>query len=731
MGLLFQGNPTLRGFVRDSSWVRKSFMLDGKTLDNNIKRWRTYSNVFSKFTNTSLGGNFSINNLPMYTQYADIMSPGVSLNSAKHKTAGEANSTGMGRYYSEAIDDQAQLLHLRFGTPRYTGIVSFFTSFYSHEAAMLAREGRVSFSYYIGKAATTIVTLPIQLTVMVISGIGQAINFLTGVPSSKYYYMVPAMGPYWNRVNLIVNNIAVTMGIVPMVFKNSAGAEAQKQFPVGQTESQETDEYRNFAARAYPGIFNESGQVDIYKVANRAKRLQNTRYSQLEEIGLKANSPAELSKKLADFVTNTKITDPGGQDIRDYLKHFHEGPLGSIDEAQADNLSDKINSMDMSELSSTDQATDSTATEAGTTTEEGASAGEGESSAGTTAKPARSVADMENLKKSDLLTKRMPADDSGNENLVVGKLSTLSIVEKFKADMAEGSQFVTFKVDYQGAAGESFSNSFGEAQIASTLNGLSNAAKQARFTFSDGNVGSDIIDGVVKSVKDFAAGTLDGIYLGGLLALAGNALVDVPKVWESSSTQFPAMQYTMELRTWCGNKFGQFMNLVVPLAMLLAGALPISTGPQSYTQPFLCEAYCKGRGQTRLGMIESLSVTRYAGNMGSNNEHQALGYDITFSIADLNTLLHMPIDAGFSLREPYKLIFDNDNAFKDYCSVLGSSSLADQIYVARKLMIRMSQAKMAVGSYWSWSRVSNNFSNIATVQAVAGMFTGDSARAYL
>lgn len=101
----------------------------------------------------------------------------------------------MGRYL-EAIDDQSQLLHLRFGTPRYQGLVSFFTSFFSYEAGMLAREGRVSWSYYIAKSAVTIVTLPIQLAITLFSSVGSILNFFTGAQSTKYYYMTQAMGPY-------------------------------------------------------------------------------------------------------------------------------------------------------------------------------------------------------------------------------------------------------------------------------------------------------------------------------------------------------------------------------------------------------------------------------------------------------------------------------------------------------------------------------------------------------
>lgn len=717
MTKLFETNSgmTASKFVRDRNWLRKTFMLDGKNLDENVKKWRTYSNVFNKFTNTSLGGNFAINSLPSYTQYADIMSPGVAIHNYQHKSYGESNSTGMGRYYSEAIDDQAQLLHLRFGTPRYQGLVSFFTSFFSHEAGMLAREGRVSWSYYVAKTAVTVVTLPIQLAITTFTTIGSVINFFAGVPSTKYYYMVQAMGPYWNRVNLIVNQLAVHFGIAPLVF-STLGADGAGKYPqTNMNEKEESADYRKFAARAYPGIFDDNGQIDVRKVANRARRLQNARYAQLEEIGLKARNPGDVAKLFADYIANTKISDPGDIDMRTYLKQFHEGPLGNPSYAATDELTEKVNSMDMNAAPAV-ETTDATM-------------GEGESSAGSSPPPAKTVAELKNPTKADPYSKRMPADDEGNENVVTGFFGQMK--QQLRADLGEGSQFVTFKVDYTGPTGESFSNSFEEPAISSTLNSISSAARQVRFTLSDGNTGFDVLDGITNSIRDFAAGTLDGLYLGGLLALAGNANVDIPKTWSASSTQMPSMNYTIELRTWCGNRYGQFMNLMIPLAMLLAGAVPISTGPQSYTAPFLCEAYCKGRAQTRLGMFESLNIQRYTGNLGSNNEHQALGYDISFSIADLNSLLHMPIDAGFSIREPMKLIFDNDNAFKDYCAVLGSASLADQVYVSRKLAINFTQAKLRVDSWWSWSHVSSRLGNANSVQALASIFTQDNARAYL
>ena len=56
---------------------------------------------------------------------------------------------------------------------------------------------------------------------------------------------------------------------------------------------------------------------------------------------------------------------------------------------------------------------------------------------------------------------------------------------------------------------------------------------------------------------------------------------------------------------------------MVPLSMLLAGALPKSTGKHSYDAPFLVEIYDKGKAQTRLGIIDSISITRGVGRLGA------------------------------------------------------------------------------------------------------------------
>ena len=58
--------------VKDSSWLRQSFITSWRSLDAVDRSRRTHSNAFDKFTDTTPGGNFSINSPPQFTRYADM-----------------------------------------------------------------------------------------------------------------------------------------------------------------------------------------------------------------------------------------------------------------------------------------------------------------------------------------------------------------------------------------------------------------------------------------------------------------------------------------------------------------------------------------------------------------------------------------------------------------------------------------------------------------------------------
>lgn len=696
---------TTGAVLRDSDWVRRSFMLSASDIEHAQQRWRFATHASLKFTDTSLGGNWAINNPPQYTRFADIRNNGINAaNSGRNDLSNvgiKGGRLGMGRYYSEAIDDQRQLIHCRFGVPEYNGMVSFFTGFFDNDASLLANEGRASIAYYLGVTAGLVVSISVFPYILV----GEVARFFLGSPASKYYYLRPTPPLYLNRVNLILNTIAVNMGIVPRVMRAGAppgttGSAETVQKGTAVSNPQETEEddssddnYRQYAHAMLPDIFDERGGINVYSIINRPQRMADAFYAELRKRMETASGSKGMLDTLKDYVSSVfvdgpdktlvkiGVKDPGPKDNwEDYLKNYHNSALGDLSHTHKSATSARL---------STDVSAINSETPVSNNPSSGSDNGD------------TSVATENSYQQA--LRDKWQADpkDSGNQQKALGYGHDSSFLDYWIANREDGQDFVTFGVEYNGTVSETFTNGTRESDIASRVNGMSSGAREARFSFSDGNTGSSLIDGAVGAVRDFASGVLDGVHMGGLLSLAGAAFVDIPKHWENSTITLPTASYSMELRTPYGNKFSRFMNLQIPIAFLLAAALPISTGKASYTAPFLVEMYHRGRNQIRLGLIESLSITRGAGNMGWNNRSEFLGVDVSFTIVDLTSIIHFPIDGGFNLLHPFKGIFDADNAGMDYLATLGNLSMADQIYKLRKLSLNLTRKREQFDTFWS------------------------------
>lgn len=638
--------------ITDAEWVRQSFMLPKHTLASQNARKRMFSNAAFKFTDTTLGGNFAINPPPQFTRYADI------------KVKGRfSKSQGMGRYYSEAIDDNRQDIHIRFGVPEYNSLTNFFGNFYDPTASALARTGRGPGIFYkLGKAAGFVVTLPLQPFIIG----GMAFRFFAGKPSSKYYYLKPTMPLYWNAVNTMVNGIAVNMGVVPRVGTDKSN-ELEGLTSAETYSASDVEKFHNIL----PDIFRKKGGIDVYSVATRAQRLADKHHTEMTEFLSNYKTKGQLATFFDKMGQQSEagkgtLPLPPSRGIDAYLATYAESMYGVVGDD-----------------------------------------------------PDNKVEGVENRS-------------------MLGKMS-----DNFLAEWRDGSTFVTLRVNHTGTASESFSNSAGESDIQGKINGMSSSSRSSRFSFAGGNVGDGVIastiEGITGAVKDVVMGALDSVSMSGIAALAGSAFVDIPKHWTGSTANLPRMEYTMELRSPYGNKISRLMNLYVPLSMILVGGLPLSTGTQSFTSPFICEIYDKGRAQARLGMIDSITVTRGVGNLGWTNTHEALGIDVTFSVIDFSSVMHLPVVAGLSTMEVAgaaavtagtavsgatgtnlgaglqtagglllaKSLFDDDNAYTDYLAVLGSLTLVDQIYPTRKLKLNLTRKLADFDSWLSPSHFAN------------------------
>lgn len=631
---------------RGPIWLRHAFLTptsDDQTKYGSETRRRYATSAAFKFTNTTLGGNYAINNPPQFTRWADIRMPGRG-----RTEAAESRKWGMGRYYSEAIDDPKQQIHMIFGHPRFSNWTSFFVNFYDRNSALLANTGRVNDLWYnMGNVGGFIVSLPIQPIIMGVTGVSRVMSFLGKSSPSKWMYFKPSMHAYWSTVNTIANEMAINMGIIPKVLP-----EAQKSLedPGNRVTEQDIKRYHDIL----PEIFRSEGGVDVMSLAGRTQRMSDASQRAFQAMNDKASSIADLKANVLRYQTEV-VTDPNpGYSARQYFEDYikNADPVG----------------------------------------EPGG-----------------------------------PATES------FGSWSELTKVTDFIIGaQRDGSQFVTFRVNHNGPVSESWSSTTKSSEVASQINSKVSAGRALAFNTMNGGVIPGMA-GVIDKVQSFVAGALDSVNLGGLAVLTGTAFVDIPEMWESSTAQLPSASYTIPLPSPYGNKISRFMNLMIPIAMALAGGVPLSAGRGAYTSPFLCQIYHQGRVHCQLGIIDEITLSRGTGNVGWNAEHDMLGAELTISVKSLSSIMHMGVKGGFAsaswlgtaarvatataaesafgstgLNTAVALtdasVYDENSLWNDYVGTLTSLSLADSFYAGKRLNISLTRS---VQAFKSWRSPSN------------------------
>lgn len=690
------GDGALR--LKDGDWISNCFMLAQSDIPKEVRPYQVRTSAHTKFTDTRLGGNWAINNPPAYTRFADPRVSGLNA-----QNANGLSPAGMPMYWSEQIDDPSQLIHMCFGVPTYRGMVSFFSGMGNIEAGLLARTGRVPITFFVGKLVGVVIGLRLLPFILV----GTVIKFLLGRAGSKYYNFKPTMHPYWNRVNFLANSFAVADGLVDRSYalgnrqleKLTDEEKAAGLTPLEPDPNGATADIVRMAHIACPDIFLEKGGVDVYRVVSRVQSLANARRELLEKIFNLSNS-GELIKRVENYTYGQSYTAKP-ESIEDLREKIHGSEYG------APGYHDGIDNFDTTAKQKAKEALTNAVT-AGATTADQANANQAPagqmSSDGTVTSEGQQTATPAEYGGFD---NSVVPDPNGSDKPVVkeGWFSKwFKKVANFNSSGYNGGfRYVSFRVNSTGPITANFSNTSRTPDIKSAINGFSSTAANMRFNFSQGATGIPGIDQVVGGLKNAAMGLVSGVELMGLISLAGSSFIDIPDHWEDSSASFPSESYSIQLRTPYGNALSRFMNLYIPLSMLLAGALPISTGRQSYTSPFICQLYSEGRCSIKLGMIESLTVTHGVGNLGFNRFNKPLGIDVSFNVKDFNRTMHAPIDTGGSILNPLNIMsaFDDDNPVNDYINVLAAVSMADQTIATRKLSRNLRLKMMQWDSFWS------------------------------
>lgn len=723
--------------TKDRDWVRASFMLavnrwhpEKGTVSKTDKQWLYFTTANYKVGNTSLGGNNTINNMAQYTFTCDIPRGGLAADKT-FKSTGVIDASmvgGMGRYYSEAIDDWSMKVCFRFGVPEYKGLITFFTSFYDPGAAMLGRQGRLNKGlFYTGaKLITSLIALP--LTVMV--WVGEAMQWMANRPSSRYYNLKPAMALYWQRVNLIANMMAANMGLTPADSSNkpAAGEKALRdmdpRFQGNATDATNGRYGYDEFYKAYPQMFMKYGGIDIYTIANKFNRMHFKRTEEIKRmVEANNNNWSEWLKKDIDKqIRNFNYTDSQvpGQALDKYLERYHQSRLGFASAGDDSDLTgndsvskkiaqwmrdtppgDKVNGDQQTSVNTIGETDDSQLSEGATVGLEGTVPG---------------------LAQHEEIGNELVADSADDAyifptlvedgtdaagNSLFKKIGNYA--EEFAAytmeNTREGGQWINFRVDTVKTVDESFTNNVGPSEIQGKVNGMSSSAAAVRFGLADFQTGFGGLDSIVNTVRDTFMGVADGLHIGGLAALMGAGFVDIPQRWMDSASQMPTSSYTIKCRPPYGNVMSRFLNMHVPIACLLAATLPVSYGRHSYGSPMICEMYVQGKNQSRLAMITSLSITRGEGNLGWSKDGDFLGCDIAFEVTDFSTIMHAPIDSGMQQIGNFRWLMSDDNVFNDYMAVLSNLSIGEMTYSWEKLKLNWKRYKVTQQNFASPSRV--------------------------
>jgi len=647
--------------ILDRDWSKHSFLLSDDDLNSNFDvNNRYWSSASLKFTDTTLGGNIGINPKPQFTRYSDIRDSGRKASRNKVTIGSTTGNYGMGRYYSEAIDDPAQTIYLRFGVPEFNSLSNFLSKFVDPEMSALARTGRApSVFYNLAKAVGTVTALFVypQIAAPILAGRFIASFFIR--PSSKFYTLKPTMHLYWGSVNNLVNALAVNEGIFPKVINSEKEQRLGKPFKLDQN-------YLDQISNLMPDVFRGNNYFDLYTIANRAQRLANQLDSE-------------------DF---EKLDKGTATDYNGYLNKNISG-----DGSHITKISDKTgNPTLVARLNELTKLAD------------------------------YSLQSPEDQAKKLEISNRL--DKDGNPIKEIGFFQELA--RNLDSEFRDGSQFAIFKVDFTGSVSESFGNSTAESDLSSKLNSQSSTSRQIRFSAANGNLFNtpEVLNSVVSAAGDVVKGTISGLTLGYsniFEALAGNSYVDIPKYWQSSTANLPRQSYSFKLISPYNNAISRMMAIHIPLSMILAGTLPLSTGKQSYTSPYLCQLFDRGRQQIKLGIIESLSITRGTSNLAFDIEGKALAIDVTFTVADLSTIMHMPVTGG-SLTD-IDMSIDEDNILSDYLAVLAGQGIYDQMYNIPKAKIKlakkiMNAQKLTSPGYWS-SVISDTIKPINVIEGLS------------
>lgn len=290
--------------------------------------------------------------------------------------------------------------------------------------------------------------------------------------------------------------------------------------------------------------------------------------------------------------------------------------------------------------------------------------------------------DDDNANFAGFIGERIAEPDTSTTSSIVDYAK--SVFKKFTSSAqfsaVGGTTYVGFRVEKGTGVSESFSNSTTPSTIGSFLNNsiktAHKALEMAKIAEAEAAIKDDSFTG---KVMKFLQGGVEGLSSAAGLdyaveAISTNSFIDIPDEYESSQYS-KSFNISFQLRSPYGDMVSIYESIIIPLALILAAAMPRGAGQNSYQAPFHLKSYCPGRFSVPIGMIESLSINRGSSDFGWTYQNIPTCIDISVGIKDLSSATFMTL-RGQGL---FNTITADDNNFTEYINTLAGVGLYERV----------------------------------------------------
>lgn len=220
--------------------------------------------------------------------------------------------------------------------------------------------------------------------------------------------------------------------------------------------------------------------------------------------------------------------------------------------------------------------------------------------------------------------------------------------KKLKATLTS-QEFIGFYMDSTDSVSESFSNSTTQSQLSSTVNGVSDLAREIGFLLGAG-AGKTVqvmdeakLTETMASIEEISSKYLNGSTLfeniaNNFATVATGGKLLFPEIWADSEFS-RSFDVNIKLRTPDSDTVSWYLNIYVPLCHLIALAAGHQTdNGNGYHSPFLIRAFYKGLFNVDMGIISDMSITK-GKEAAWNIDGLPTEIDVNLTIKDLYNML--------------------------------------------------------------------------------------------